>query len=120
MSIRPPLGHDTILLRPWTAVVEARGNTKYYEYSDGATVRHCNFQPFLMTEKFQEEFTIERESSRTFYRVFAPVTPETLLIDEKYHIVFEGVEYEVHAVPGEWRYFSGRKNHIAFLCKLRR
>lgn len=114
-----PLGNDTITLLVPTETVDTRDNTRYYTYTPGATVYNCSFQPFLMTEKFQEEFTTERESSRTFFRVFAPATPEVLAVTEKYQILFDGVVYEVHAVAGRWRHPSGTLNHVAFLCKLR-
>jgi hypothetical protein len=114
-----PLGNDTITLLVPTATVDSRDNTTYYTYTDGAIVTGCSFQPFLMTEKFQEEFTLERESSRTFFRVFMPATDDTLLVTDKYRIRFDGVIYEVHAQAGEWRHFSGRLNHVAFLCKRR-
>lgn len=114
-----PLGSDTIILQPPTEVVDTRDNTTYWTWADGATVRNCSFQPYLLTEKFQEEFTLERESSRTFCRVFVPVNDDTLLINEQYRIVFQGEQYEVHAITGEWRAFSGRKDHIAFLVKRR-
>lgn len=114
-----PLGPDTILLREPTIVVDSDDGTTYYEYSDGASIRNCYFQPFLMTEKFQEESTLERESSRTFFRVFVPWTSETEQILDTWRIVFEGTEYEVHAQEGRWRDFRGQKNHIAFLVKQR-
>lgn len=114
-----PLGPDTITIRVPVITVDTRDNTSYYDYVDGATIAHCSFQPFLMTEKFQEEFTVERQTTRTFYRVFVPVLPETLEITETYRIIFDGVEYQVHAVPGSWRHFSGKRNHIAFLVNLR-
>lgn len=114
-----PLGNDTITILVPTVVIDERDNTQYLEYSDGVTVRNCSLQPFLMTEKFQEEYTTERESTRTFYRVFVPVTPETLEIDETYQVRFNGDVYEVHALPGEWRSLTGRLDHIAFLVKRR-
>lgn len=114
-----PLGSDTVTLRPPTVTTDTVDNTVYYTYADGAVIENCNFQPFLMTEKFQEEFTLERESSRTFFRVFAPHNADTAAITEKYQIKFQGDIYEVHALIGKWRFFSGSNNHIAFLCKRR-
>lgn len=114
-----PLGSDTITLRVPTIVVDPTDNTNYYRYANGATVQNCSFQPFLMTEKFQEEFTIERESTRAFFRVFMPVTPETEAVTSTYRIVFDGDEYEVHSLIGKWRDFSGLKDHVAFLVKRR-
>jgi hypothetical protein len=70
-----------------------------------------------MTEKFQEEMTTERDTTRTFYRVFAPWTTETEQIGYQYKILFEGEEYQVHALSGRWRDLRGQKNHIAFLVK---
>lgn len=114
-----PLGNDTITILVPTVVIDERDNTEYLEYSDGATVRNCSLQPFLMTEKFQEEYTTERESTRTFFRIFVPVNDDTLAINETYQIRFDGDIYEVHALPGEWRALNGRKDHIAFLVKRR-
>ena len=114
------LGSDTITLRVPTLTVDSRDSTNYYTYSDGAVIRRCSFQPFLMTEKFQEENTNEREYTRTFYRVFVPWTTETEQINDTYRIVFEGYEYEVHALIGKWRRLNGSKHHIAFLCKRRK
>lgn len=114
-----PLGSDTITIRVPTQTVDPRDNTVYYSFTDGAVIQGCNFQAFLMTEKFQEEFTVERETTRTFFRVFVPARPETAVITDKYRILFEGVEYEVHALLGKWRHFSGQENHYAFLVKRR-
>lgn len=114
-----PLGNDTIIIRVPTIIVDSRDNTRYYTYSNGATVKNCNFQPYLMTEKFQEEFTTERESSRTFFRVFMPAIPAVLAMGETHRIMHDSIEYEVHALPGYWRHFSGVLNHVAFLCKRR-
>lgn len=114
-----PLGKDTIVILVPTVTVDTRDNTEYLVYTDGATVGDCSLQPFLMTEKFQEEYTTERESTRTFFRVFVPVLPETSAMDETYRIRFDGDVYEVHAIPGEWRSLGGRADHIAFLIKRR-
>lgn len=114
-----PLGSDTITLRVPTETVDTVDNTTYFTYADGAEIKNCNVQAFLMTQKFQEEFTIERESTRTFFRVFAPWTDETALITDKYRLLFRGVEYEVHALIGKWQHFSGKHNHVGFLIKLR-
>lgn len=114
-----PLSGDTITLLVPSVVVDSRDNTRYYTHSPGATIKGCSFQPFLMTEKFQEEFTTERESTRTFYRVFVPWTADTALITEKYRILFEGEEFEVHAMIGKWRDFRRNQDHIAFLVKKR-
>lgn len=114
-----PLGNDTITILVPTVTVDTRDNTEYLTYTDGATIRNCSLQPFLMTEKFQEEYTTERESTRTFFRVFCPVLPEILEIDQTYQIRYADEVYEVHAIPGEWRALSGRPDHIAFLLKRR-
>lgn len=113
------LGSDTITIRVPTLVSDTRDNTGYYEYEDGSVIRGCSFQPFLMTEKFQEEFTSERDATRTFYRVFVPWNTETEQITDKHRILFEGIEYEVHALRGQWRKLNGEKHHIAFLVKKR-
>lgn len=113
------LGSDTITIRVPTLTVDARDNTNYTTYTDGATVRNCSFQPFLMTEKFQEENTVEREYTRTFYRVFVPWNTSTEQITDTYRIVHDDIEYEVHALIGKWKRLSGQKHHIAFLVKRR-
>lgn len=113
----PLLGLDTITLLVPTITVDSRDNTNYYTYIQGGVIRNCNVQPFLMTEKFQEEFTTEREGARTYYRVFAPWTPETEQVNDRYKILFAGVEYDVHSLAGRWQDFRGMKNHIAFLIK---
>lgn len=113
-----PLGSDTITIRVPTLVHGSRGDMTY-EYADGAVIRACNFQPFIPSEKFQEEFTNERETTRTFYRLYVPWTTETEQITDRYRILFEGVEYEVHALTGKWKHFSGKKNHIAIMLKER-
>jgi hypothetical protein len=114
-----PLGPHTITILVPTEVVDTRDNTVYFEYVDGATVRNCNVQAFLPTEKFQEEFTTEREGARTFYRVYAPTNPYTLAIDDTYRLRHKGVIYEVHSLSGVWEHFSGASNHVAFLIKRR-
>lgn len=114
-----PLGPHTVYLMPPVLNVDTVGNTTYYTYPDLVEVRNSFFQPFLMTEKFQEEFTNERETTRTFYRVFVPWNSVTELITDEYRITFKGSVYEVHALIGEWSHFSGEQNHIAFLVKRR-
>lgn len=115
-----PLGSDTVTIRVPTTTIDPNDNTRYFSYADGATIQGCNIQPFLTTEKFQEEFTLEREATRTFFRLFMPISLETLAVDDTYRIVFQDIEYEIHAIPGEWRHFDGRKNHIAVLIKRRK
>lgn len=115
-----PLGSDTITIRVPTKVVNVRDGSTSYSYANGAVIEDCSFQPYLMTEKFQEEFTLERESSRNFFRLFLPWTDVTEALTSEYRILFEGVEYEIHSEAGKWRDFRGVKNHLAFLVKLRR
>lgn len=114
-----PLGHDTITIRVPTIVIDPDDGTHEYTFADGATVRNCNIQPFILSNKLQSEVTLEREHTTTFFRAWLPVSAVTLAINYTYRIRFKGVEYEVHAVPGEWRHFSGKQNHISFMLRLR-
>lgn len=114
-----PLGSDVVTILVPSVTTDARDNTQYLSYSDGLTVHGCNFQPFMLTQKFQEEFTTERETTRTFFRVYMPALPEVEAITPKHKVRFGGVEYEVHSLIGKWRHFSGLKDHVAFLLKRR-
>lgn len=114
-----PLGNDTITIRVPTIVIDPDDGTHQYIFADGATVRNCSIQPFVMSNKLQSEVTVERESTTTYFRAYLPVNIHTLAIEYTYRIVFAGNEYEVQAVPGEWRHFSGKKSHVAFLLKRR-
>lgn len=114
-----PLGPHTITILDPVETIDTRDNTVTYTYATGATVKGCNVQAYLMTEKFQEEFTTEREGARAFYRVFAPTNAYTLAVTDKHRISFKGAVYEVHSLSGVWEHFSGASNHVAFLIKRR-
>ena len=117
--LRKRLSSDTITILVPVVGRDPRDNTVYYTFTEGAVVEGCSFQPFLITQKFQEEFTTERDTSRAFFRVYMPWTSDTEQITDKYQIRFDGEDYEVHSLVGKWKDFRRAKNHIALLVKKR-
>lgn len=113
------LGNDTIVIRTYPLVTDSVDNTKYRDYTATpieTTVKFCNVQPFLLTDKLKIERSIDREYSEDTWRVWAPVGT---VVEHTDRVLFRGVEYEVRGLTGEWRDFEARDHHVNFMIRKR-
>lgn len=115
------LGNDTITLVKPTIIVDPVDNTEVisFDTTTEIVVRRCMIEPFLLSEKLQEEITGERDFVRSTWRVWAPATADVLALSHHDRIIHQGQEYEVFGHLGVWRDFAGRNHHVQFIIELR-
>ena len=116
-----PLGNDTITLLKPTATTDTRDNTLYWSFTSPTevVVNGCSVQPFLPSDKLQFEVTIDRDYSRSTWRVYAPPTTDVMAVKAHDRISFAGDEYEVFGNPGTWRNRHGVLHHVQIIIQVR-
>lgn len=73
-------------------------------------------EPFPLAEKLNFEDNRDREYSRTARRFYMPATTSLEYTDQ---LIFDGKTYDIFGHPGDWFDFSGDKNHIAVIGRIR-
>lgn len=114
----PRLGSDSFVIQRAPLLIDPRDGSSYRDWNNPVqtTVRDANVQPFMMAEKLNFEENRDREFSRTAIRVYAPPGTDVESTDR---IVYNSRTYDVFGTPGDWHRFSGLKNHVAFIARIR-
>lgn len=119
-----PLGDETVeIWRPAT-LTDPDGSRRRPLKLDTAnatliaSIDSCSVQPFLMAEKLQVEYSLEREYSQTSWRIFAPTT--TVVIEPTDWVKWRGEIYEVFGFPGVWRDSFPDLDHTEIIMRKRR
>jgi len=113
------LGTDSIIILNAELITNPRDNSLYrdWENATSVTVPHCNVQAFPLAEKLQFEFNLDREFTRSGFRVYAPANTAVFRTSR---VRWRDEEYDVHGEPGPWHALNppSRLDHVAFIIRL--
>lgn len=102
------------MVRRAPLAVNPRDNSRYRDWANATstTIRRCNIQPFLQSNKKNQEIDAGREFTKTLWQAFFPPGSDILSSDL---VDYAGNTYEVLAEPGRWRFITGQERYTSVI-----
>ncbi len=112
------LGVETITIVRASLVASSRDNSLQRDWDAATThtLKGCNVQPFILSEKYTAEVNNEREYLTVLFKVWCPAGSDVIYTDRA---TWRGTEYEVLGLTGQWDHIMGPEHHKTFLLRLR-